>query len=71
MRYSNKYDWETREDANILQQYQEIIKNPERLKKAQSCIKESVKDLNKALGVPVSPAVPGRSNPATIMKLKP
>lgn len=69
MRYSEKYDWETREDADTLRRYNEITKNPERLRKAQSCIKDSVSDLNKALGIPAPPPTPGRSNPATVMKL--
>lgn len=69
MRYSDKYDWETREDADTLRRYQEITKNPERLKKAQSYIKDSVSDLKSALGIPTPPPVPGRKNPATIMRL--
>lgn len=64
-----KYDWETREDAETLRRYQEITKNPERLRKAQSCIKDNVDELNKALGIPAPPPVPGRRNPATIMRL--
>lgn len=37
-----KYDWETREDADVLRRYQQIKSNPERLKKAQMCIADSV-----------------------------
>lgn len=37
-----KYDWETRDDADVLRRYQQIKSNPERLKKAQMCIADSV-----------------------------
>lgn len=69
VRMNDKYDWDTCEDANILRRYQEITKDPERLRKAQSCIKDTVTDLNKSLGIPTPPPVPGRRNPATIMPL--
>lgn len=69
MRCSDKYDWNTRDDADTLRRYQEIKKDPERLKKAQDCIKDTITDLNTSLGIPAPPPVPGRSNPATIMKL--
>jgi hypothetical protein len=39
------------------------------MKKAQQCIQDSVNKGKKALGEPVAPPTPGRSNPATIMKL--
>ena len=35
MRYSDKYDWETRDDADTLRRFQEIKKNPARFRKAQ------------------------------------
>lgn len=69
MRCSDKYDWETREDADTLRRFQEIKKDPERLRKAQDCIKDTITDLNKSLGIPAPPQIPGRKNPATIMKL--
>lgn len=69
MIYNEKYDWETREDANVIKMFQDIKKDPERLRKAQSCIKDTVDSMNEALGIPTPPAVPGRKNPATIMKL--
>lgn len=69
MNYSDKYDWCTRDDAETLRRYQEIKNDPERLKKAQSCIKDTVAEYNKSLGISAPPKVPGRSNPATIMKL--
>lgn len=69
LRMSKEYDWETREDADTLRRYQEITKDPERLRKAQSYIKDTVTDLNKSLGIPTPPPVPGRRNPATIMPL--
>lgn len=37
-----KYDWETRDDAETLKRYQQIKSNPERLKRAQMCIADSV-----------------------------
>ena len=69
MVYSSKYDWDTRDDAETLRRYQEIKNDPERLRKAQSCIKDTVSEFNKSLGISSPPKVPGRSNPATIMKL--
>ena len=64
-----KYDWETREDAETLARYQQIKNDPQRLRKAQECIKESVVRGKEALGEATPPPIPGRSNPATIMKL--
>ena len=69
MRYSNKYDWETRDDADTLRRFQEIKKDPERLRKAQEYIKDTIADYNESLGIPAPPPVPGRKNPATIMEL--
>ena len=71
MRYNEKFDWETREDADMLLRYQQIKGNPERLKKAQSCIRDSVSNLSKVLNISAPDVVPGRSNPATIRKLSP
>jgi hypothetical protein len=65
----DKFDWETREDAETIARYQHIANDPERLKKAQSCIVDSVNAGKRALGVSVPPPTPGRKNPATIMKL--
>ena len=69
MRYSDKYDWGTKDDADTLRRYQEIKKDPERLRKAQDCIKDTITDFNESLGIPAPPQIPGRKNPATIMKL--
>lgn len=66
----HKYDWETREDAETIARYQQIKSDPERMRKAQECIQESVNAGKRALGQSTAPAVPGRKNPATIMKLK-
>ena len=69
MRYSDKYDWDTREDVNTLMSYKEIKKDPDRLRKAQECIKDTIADYKSSLGITAN-KVPGRSNPATIMKLE-
>ena len=69
MRYNEKFDWETREDADTLLRYQQIKGDSERLRKAQSCIRDSVSNLNKVLDISAPEIVPGRSNPATIRKL--
>ena len=65
----NKYDWETREDAETLARYQRIKADPERMRKAKACIQDSVSEGKLALGESTPPPVPGRNNPATIMKL--
>ena len=69
MSYSDKYDWGTKDDADTLRRYQEIKKDPERLRKAQECIKDTITDFKESLGIPAPPQIPGRKNPATIMKL--
>lgn len=65
----DKYDWETREDAETIARYQRIKNDPERMRKAKECIQESVNRGKQALGEAVAPPMPGRRNPATIMKL--
>lgn len=67
---SRVYDWETREDAETLARYQQIKANPERMRKAKECIQNSVNEGKAALGEKAASPVPGRKNPATIMKLK-
>lgn len=62
-------DWETREDASTIARFKAIEADPERMRKAQECIKKSVREGQKALGIKVAPPVPGRKNPATIMSL--
>lgn len=64
-----KFDWETREDAETIRRFKEIEANPERLRRAQSCIQDSVIRGQQALGVKAKPVQPGRHNPATIMPL--
>ena len=68
--YNNrKYDWEVRDDAETLRRYQEIKSNPERFKKAQACIEDSVRESVAVLqDKPIN--MPARfSNKATIKKL--
>ena len=64
-----KYDWETREDAETIARYQAIKSDPNRMRRAQECIQDSINAGKRALGEKVTPAVPGRNNPATIMQL--
>ena len=66
-----KYDLETREDAETIARYQAIKSDPNRMRKAQECIQDSINQGKKALGEIVAPPVPGRKNPATIMQLNP
>ena len=67
----DKFDWETREDADTLKRFRQIRSNPDRLRKAQSCILDSINTEREAIGLAPSPTVPSRGgNPATIMKLK-
>lgn len=65
----DNFDWETRRDAETLKDFKAINNDPERLRKAQSCIKVDVDNMKEALGIPTPPPIPGRKNPATIMKL--
>lgn len=69
MRYRDKYDWVTREDADTLLRYREIQSDPNRFKKAQKCIQDTLTDYKEALGKSATPNVPSRKNPATIMRL--
>ena len=70
MIYDNqKFDWETREDAETIARYQKLKANPERMRKAKECIQDSINQGKLALGEKVAPPVPGRKNPATIMPL--
>lgn len=67
MRMLKDYDWETREDAETLVRCNEIKKDPKRLQKAQSCIKDTLQNFKQSLGK-TSPNLPSRSNPATISR---
>ena len=67
--YNEKYDWETREDANVLRRYQELKSNPVRFNKANECIADQVSEgkavlQDKPIGVPSR-----KRNPACIGKL--
>lgn len=66
-----KFDWEVREDAETIRRFKEIESDPERMRKAKSCIQDSVDTGKKALGIKTAPPQPGRKNPATVMKLNP
>ena len=66
-----KFDWETREDAETIKRFKEIESNPERLRRAQECIQDSIDTGKKALGIKVAPRQPSRgNNPATITTIK-
>ena len=59
-----KFDWQTREDAETLQRAQAIKSDPARLKKAQECIIASIDEGKAALkGSPVGSR---KRNKATI-----
>lgn len=66
-----KYDWMTREDAETIARYQAIKSDPNRMRKAQECIQDSINAGKRALGEKVDSTVPGRRNPATLMRLSP
>lgn len=69
--YSDKYDWETREDARILQHMAELKADPKRLQRATECLQESIKTMSMALPKnPDAVNIPSRKyNPATVGKL--
>ena len=69
MMFSDKFSWEVREDADTIRRYNEIKADPERIRKAQECIKDTAKTCKMALGEQIAPPMPGRKNPATIMSL--
>ena len=69
MMFSEKFPWEVREDADTIRRYNEIKSDPERIRKAQECIKDTANTCKRALGEQVAPPLPGRKNPATIMSL--
>lgn len=67
--YSDKYDWETRDDANTLRRYQELKSNPDRMRKAKECIADSVSVGEAVLkDKPINQPLRKR-NPATVGKL--
>lgn len=65
-----KYDWETREDADTIKRFRKIQSDPARMSRAKACIQDSVNEGRKALGAKVDSPVGRRSNPATIKQLK-
>lgn len=67
--YNEKYDWETREDANVLRRYQELKSNPERFNKAKECIADQVSEGKAVLQDKPIGAPSRKRNPACIGKL--
>lgn len=67
--YNEKYDWEVREDANILRRYQELKSDPVRFNKAKECIADQVKAGNAVLRDKPIDGSSHRRNPACIGKL--
>lgn len=61
--------WEIREDVRHLKEANAIKGDPNRLKDAQEYIRKDRQAEDSVLGLKSAPAVPGRQNPATIMKL--
>ncbi len=63
------YDWQAREDAETLQRVQAIKSDPERLKRAQDCIRASVeqgKAVLKSTHAPAEASPAKKQNPATV-----
>ena len=61
--------WEIEDDLRTLKRAEEIKKDPARIRDAQALLKEQRSTENSILGYSAPPPAPGRSNPATIMKL--
>lgn len=64
------FSWEERRDAETLANARAIQNDPERLRRAQAVIRASIAESRAALGAKVPPSPHGRSNPATIQRLK-
>lgn len=71
MRFPDKYDWDTRDNANTLLRAEEIKKDPIKYKLAQECISDTLKSMKEvAKGSGKSNGTPSRhNNPATLKKL--
>ena len=67
--YKEKYDWRTREDAEILIKSQEIKSNPERFGKAASLLAETVEQSKAVLRDTSIPRSCRGVNKATIKRL--
>ena len=69
--YNEKYDWETRDDANTLKRYQELKSDPVRFNRAKECIADQVAAGKAVLSdKPLNPSGPSkRRNPACVGKL--
>lgn len=69
--YNEKYDWETRDDANTLKRYQELKSDPERFNRAKECIADQVAAGKAVLNdKPLNPSGPSKHrNPACVGKL--
>ena len=61
--------WEIEDDLRTLKRAEEIKKDPVRIRDAQALLKEQRSAENSILGITPPPKTPGRSNPATVMKL--
>lgn len=61
--------WRAEDDARVLKQIGSIQNDPERLRLAQQVLREEVDSARRALGHRLPPPLPGRANPATIMRL--
>ncbi len=67
--YNEKYDWEVREDANVLRRYQELKSDPVRFNKAKECIADQVAAGKAVLHDKPINTPSRRSNPACVGKL--
>lgn len=69
--YTEKYDWETREDADVLKRYQVLKSDPVRFNRAKECIADQVAAGKAVLNnKPLNPSGPSkRLNPACVGKL--
>ena len=61
--------WEIEDDLRTLKRAEEIKKDPERIRDAQTLLKEQRRTENSILGITPPPQTPSRHNPATIMQL--
>ena len=61
--------WEIEDDVRTLKRAAEIRNDPTRVRDAQNYILNERATEASILGLPTPPPMPGRSNPATIMKL--
>ena len=69
MKFTEKYDWETRDDGEILLKAAEVQNDPFRLKKAKAKRKEKQNNTSTALGVRYRGSGKKHCNNATVGKL--